>query len=56
MRILRNEAVYIGGALESLTVNYKPDFSCLGTFLVLLLVSHIFNYGARLQQQADETL
>jgi hypothetical protein len=56
MHVFRSGALHVGGALKSITVNYSPDLTCLGTFLVLLLVSHIFNYGAQLQQQSDETL
>ena len=56
MRVFRSGAIYIGGALESVTVDYAPDLSCLIAFLVLLLISHIFNYGAELQRQSDETL
>jgi hypothetical protein len=56
MHVFRSGALHVGGALKSITVNYTPDLTCLGTFLVLLLVSHIFNYGAQLQQQSDETL
>ena len=56
MHVFRSGALHVGGALKSITVNYSPDLTCLSTFLVLLLVSHIFNYGAQLQQQSDETL
>ena len=45
-----------GGAVCSITANYTPDFSFLVLFFVLLLMSHIFNYGAELQQLSDETV
>lgn len=42
--------------IRSITANYSIDFTFLILFFVLLLMSHIFRYGAELQQQADETL
>lgn len=56
MQVFRDGDIHISGALESITVGYSPDLSCLIAFLVLLLISHIFNYGAELQRQSDETL
>jgi hypothetical protein len=44
------------GAIQSVTANYVFDLSFLTVFFVLILVSHIFNYGAKLQQLSDETL
>ena len=56
MRVFRVGEIHISGALESITVGYTLDLSCLIVFLVLLLISHIFNYGTELQRQSDETL
>lgn len=44
------------GVIRSVTANYQFDLSFLVVFLVLILISHIFNYGAKLQQLSDETL
>ena len=43
-------------AIRSITANYTLDLNFLIVFFVLLLVSHVFNYGAELQQLSDETL
>lgn len=40
----------------SVRPNYLVDLTFLLLFFVLLLMSHIFNYGAQLQQLSDETL
>ena len=40
----------------SITANYNIDLTFLIFFFVLLLMSHIFRYGAELQQLSDETL
>jgi len=45
-----------GGAVRSITANYTVSLGFLAVFFVLLLVSHIFRYGAELQQLSDETL
>ena len=45
-----------GGAVRSITANYTFDLGFLVTFFVLILMAHIFNYGAELQQLSDETL
>ena len=42
--------------VRSVTVNYSLDLTFLIVFFVLLLMSHIFNYGTELQQLSDETL
>lgn len=45
-----------GGAVHSITANYRFDGSFLVLFFILLLISHIFQYGVELQRQSDETL
>ena len=40
----------------SVKPNYLVDLTFLLLFFALLLMSHIFNYGAQLQQLSDETL
>ena len=42
--------------IVSITANYQVDLTFLVLFFVLLLMSHIFHYGAQLQQLSDETL
>lgn len=57
--IIRNfnlTELVVGEHVRSITANYSFDFTFLILFFVLLLISHIFRYGAELQQQADETL
>ena len=44
------------GIIQSVTENYRFDFTFLVVFFILLLVSYIFRYGEELQQQVDETL
>lgn len=44
------------GVIQSVTANYVLNLDFLTVFFVLILVSHIFNYGAKLQQLSDETL
>lgn len=50
------EKLVVSENVRSITANYTFDFTFLILFFVLLLISHIFHYGAELQQQADETL
>ena len=42
--------------VRSVTQEYHPDTKFLVLFLILLLVTYIFCYGAELQQLSDETL
>ena len=42
--------------IQSITPNYTVNLSFLIFFFVLLLLSHVFRYGAQLQQLSDETL
>ena len=44
------------GAIRSISATYTFDLSFLVVFFVLLLMAHIFRYGAELQQLSDETL
>ena len=44
------------GAVRSITANYTFDLNFLILFFVLILMAHIFEYGAQLQQLSDETL
>ena len=46
----------VGGAVKHVTVNYSIDLSCVVVFLILLLLSYVFAYGAQLQKLSDETL
>lgn len=42
--------------IRSVTVNYTFDFGFLLIFGILMLAAWIFEYGAELQKQSDETL
>ena len=56
VRTFELAALADSGAVKSITANYTFDLSFLIVFFVLLLMAHIFNYGAELQQLSDETL
>jgi hypothetical protein len=45
-----------GSAISGVSVNYELDLTFLIIFFVVLLLSYIFEYGAKLQQLSDETL
>ena len=45
-----------GMFVRSVTVNYTFDAGFLVVFAILMLVAWIFEYGAELQKQSDETL
>ncbi len=42
--------------IQSVTAAFRCDLSYVAVFFVLLLMSHIFHYGAELQRLSDETL
>ncbi len=42
--------------IQSVSANFQVDLTFLAVFGILLLVSHIFRYGAELQRLSDETL
>ena len=49
-------ALSSGDAIQSITANYTLDLNFLLVFFALILMAHIFDYGAQLQQLSDETL
>ena len=44
------------GLIRSVSVNYTLDCGFIVVYLILLLISYIFAYGAKLQQLSDETV
>lgn len=48
--------LFSGQAVSSCTVNFRFELGYILGFLLLLLLSKIFQYGADLQKQSDETL
>ena len=46
----------LGPQITSITATYTVDLTFVILFFVLLLLSHVFQYGAQLQQLSDETL
>lgn len=46
----------LGQNITSAQLNYELDLTFLVVAAVLLLLSYVFGYGAKLQQQSDETL
>lgn len=42
--------------IQSISVNYEIDLGFVIVFLVIMLMSYIFSYGAELQKLSDETL
>ena len=42
--------------IRSVSVNYTLDCGFIVVYLILLLISYIFAYGAKLQQLSDETV
>lgn len=46
----------VGRNITSVRMNYELDLTFLVVAAVLLLLSYVFGYGAKLQQQSDETL
>ena len=56
MHIYNIEKVIESSNITSITANYHLDFTCVVIFFVLLLLSHIFKHGEKLQQLSDETI
>lgn len=56
LRTFGLEGLADSGVIRSVNVNYTFDTTFIIIFLVLLLISHIFAYGAQLQRLSDETL
>lgn len=48
--------LFSGQAVSSCSVNFRFELGYILGFLLLLLLSKIFQYGADLQRQSDETL
>ena len=56
VRIYRLTELADLGAVRSVTANFHVELGFVIVFFVLLLISHVFRYGAELQQLSDETL
>lgn len=48
--------ILLGGCITNVQANYSFDLGFLWLTFSLILLSRIFQYGAQLQQQVDETL
>lgn len=56
LRIFDLNALFQNSKIRSVTANFRYNLSFLVVFLVLLLMSYIFQYGEELQKLSDETL
>lgn len=50
------DMVFTSAAIRDWEVNITVDWTFVQIFFVLMLLSHVFSYGVRLQQESDETL
>lgn len=55
-RAFRMDTLFLNENITACTVRGTSDFSFLGFFAVILLLSYVFQYGEELQKQSDETL
>ncbi len=56
IRFLDLTSLLQNSQIRSVTANFSCDVTFVIAFLVLLLVSYIFQYGEELQKESDETL
>lgn len=56
LRVFDLNALLQNSRIQSVTANFHFELSFIAVFLVLLLMSHIFQYGEELQKLSDETL
>ena len=50
------EEVFSSAAIRDWEIVYTMDWTFVLVFFVLMLLSYVFSYGVRLQQESDETL
>ena len=55
-RAMPMDAIFASPAIESVEYVFTVDFGFVWMFCVVMLLSRIFEYGQRLQQESDETL
>lgn len=56
LRSFQLDKLFGSDMIQSITVNYEIDLGFVIVFLVIMLMSYIFSYGAELQKLSDETL
>lgn len=55
-RSLPMDVIFSSPAIESVEYVFAMDFGFVWMFIVIILLSRIFEYGRQLQQESDETL
>ena len=54
--LFRISEMFADGAVSKVTANLSFDATFFIVYFILLLISHVFSYGAELQKLSDETL